>query len=212
MRILLIDPHDMFREAIRLMLEREPEWKVVGQVGEGSLGLEMAERLEPDLVVMECVLPRLSGIEVARQLGETQPRTPILMLSGNDRPGLVRAGLLAGVKGWITKRSSADELTKGIEIVAAGGTYLSPDVMPSVVGALAGQSGADENGFASLSSRERQSLQLIGEGYSSKEMAELMFVSVRTVESYRARLMDKLGIHKVAQLVRYAIREGLVEP
>jgi DNA-binding NarL/FixJ family response regulator len=210
LKIFLADPQVVFRDALRALFEKEPDWVVSGEAGDGMLCLEMARRLRPDVVVLDARLPRMSGIDVVRGLQEAGAEIPCLILTAEDRCRLVQLGLEAGARGWVTKQSSSHELLKGIGVVADGGTYLSLDIVPCVVSALTGE--AETSSLTALSNRERQSLQLLAEGLSSKEIAEVMMVSVRTVESYRARLMEKLGLHKASQLVRYAIREGLVEP
>ncbi len=209
MEVVIADPEVIFREALRLLIEKEPEWTVVGETGDGATCLDLARKLEPDVVILEVRMPRLSGAEVACTLRDEGTPTRCLILSTETRSSMVRLGLESGVCGWVSKQSSSDDLLKGLAVVAADGTYLSADVMPTIVGALTGKDG--RTGLEQLSSRERQSLQLLAEGLSSKEIAQLMAVSVRTVESYRARLMEKLGLHKSAQLVRFAVREGLVE-
>jgi DNA-binding NarL/FixJ family response regulator len=209
MKILLADPQIIFRDALRVMLEKEPDWVVAGDAGDGALCLATARRMRPDLVVLDARLPRMSGIDVVNALHSEASETRCLFLTSEDRCGFVRLGLEAGARGWVTKQSSSGELLKGIGVVLDGGTYLSLDVLPCVVSALTGE--AETSSLAVLSNRERHSLQLLAEGLSSKEIAEVMSVSVRTVESYRARLMDKLDLHKSSQLVRFAIREGLVE-
>jgi len=182
---------------------------VGGEASDGATCLEVALHLRPDLVILDARLPRMSGIDVARALADEASEIPCLILSAETRCRFVRLGLEAGARGWVTKQSSSSELLKGIGVVVNGGTYLSVDVLPCLVSALTGDS--ETSSLAALSNRERHSLQLLAEGLSNKEMAEVMSVSVRTVESYRARLMDKLDLHKTAQLVRFAIREGLVE-
>lgn len=209
MEILLADPQVIFRDALRVLIENEPGWHVVGEASDGSVCLEMARRLRPELLILDARLEQISGLDVARTLRDEGIETHCLILSAETRCSVVKLGLEAGVRGWVTKQSPSAELLNCIGVVASGGSYLSLDIMPSIVGALTGAT--RPSALSDLSNRERQSLQLLAEGLSSKEIANVMAVSVRTVESYRARLMEKLGLHKSAQLVRFAIREGLVE-
>lgn len=210
MKILLADSHVLFRDTLRALFEREPDWLVAGEAGDGEECLSMVRKLRPDVLVLEVRLPRMFGLDVVRIMREERMPTPSLIVTSETRCHLVRLGLEAGARGWVTKQSSSSELLKGMSVVAGGGTYLSVDIQPCVVSALTGESKASS--LSALSSRERQSLQLLAEGLSSKEIAEVMGISARTAESHRARVMEKLGLRKASHLVRYAIREGLVEP
>jgi DNA-binding NarL/FixJ family response regulator len=209
--ILLVEPSPIVREGLRLLLEGRAGFVVVGEAGDGRRAVEMAERLSPDVVVTELMLPRLSGLEVARQILKGASDSRVLVLSGRDTRSGVEEALRIGVTGFVLKSASPKELIEGIEVVHAGDSFLSPTVTHYVVDAIAHPGGAAPGSLSRLTSREREVLQLIAEGYSSKEVAGLMQVSLKTVESHRSSLMSKLGIHKVASLVRFAIREGLLE-
>ncbi len=210
-KIVLAENQTIVREGLRLLLSQHADWTVVGEASDGGSAVEMALRLQPDILVTEAFLPGLSGLEVTAELAREDPEIKTLVLSSRRGHELVRTALESGARGYVTKFSSPKDLVKAVELVLEGGNYLSPDVLPVVVGALTGRGAGSKGGVEGLTHRERQILQLIAEGLSSKEIAESVRISPRTIESYRAALMQKLGIHKVAGLVRFAIREGLVE-
>ncbi len=210
-RIVLAEPQAIVREGLRLILGQHSEWDIVGEAENGQSAVEMARRLRPDVLVTEAFLPGLSGLEATAELAREAPSVRVLILSARRGGQLVQSALKSGARGYVTKSSSPKELIKAVELLLEGGNYLSPDIMPHVVDALTGRGATCESGLSALTHRERQILQLIAEGMSSKEIADSVSVSPRTVESYRAALMQKLGIRKVSALVRFAIREGLVD-
>jgi DNA-binding NarL/FixJ family response regulator len=211
-RILLVDPHAIVREGLRLLIESRAGLVVVGEAADGQKAVEIASRLRPDIVVTELLLPRLSGLEAARHILKADSRTGVLILSVRDSRTAVEEALRAGVSGYVLKSSSPKELIEAIEVVRDGESFLSPTVTHHLVDAVAHPTDGVHSSLSQLTHREREVLQLIAEGNSSKEVATLMGVSLKTVESHRSSLMTKLGIHKVASLVRFAIREGLIEP
>lgn len=210
-RILLVDQHVVFREAIRSLVDREEELSVVAEASDGRQALEIALRLQPDIVITELSTPRLSGIEVIRRLRQELPQVRLIVLSGHEGRNQVEQALRAGAVGYVCKSGSAKELMLAIDTVRNGRSYVSPVVAQHLVSALSGKGGSDP-AYEELTSREREILQLIAEGLSSKEIATELSVSTRTVESHRANVMEKLGIHKVSGLVRFAIREGFLSP
>ncbi len=200
--VLLVDDHTLVRQGFRRLLEDEPDIAVVGEAGDGEAAINLAQKLQPQVVVMDCALPGISGLAAARRILETQPNTAILMLSMHSEETWVRQSLDAGARGYLLKSAMELELPVAIRKVAAGETVLDPAVSrPST---LKGERNA------ALTPRELEILQLIVEGKSNKEIADQLHLSANTVAVHRANIMDALGIHKTAELVVYAIRNGLV--
>lgn len=210
--IVLVDGHAIFRDAVRALIDTCDDMSVVGEAGDGQQALEMANELKPDVLVTEIALPRLSGIEVARRLSRSGCRSRVVILSSHEGRSQVQQAMRSGAAGYVTKSGSAPELIQAIEAVREGRGYLSPLIAQHVVDAVAQRGPTHADRSNELTSREREVLQLVAEGLSSKEIASCLGVSTRTVESHRAKVMDKLGIHKVSGLVRFAIREGLLNP
>ena len=207
--IVLVEDHEMLRDGLRSLIEASDEFEIVGEAGDGATAVEVAERLRPDIVMMDIWLPRLSGIEATRKITQ-RGGTRVLILSQHDSWTYVEAALKAGAAGYLVKTSSGTQLLSALRAVRAGKSYLSPDIAGRVVDALVRPEQRSGSPAGALSGREREVLQLIGEGLSSKEIADSLGVSARTVEAHRANVMEKLDIHKVAGLVRFAIREGLI--
>jgi DNA-binding NarL/FixJ family response regulator len=200
--VLLVDDHTLVRQGFRRLLEDEPDIAVVGEAGDGEAAVKLAQKLQPQVVVMDCALPGISGLAAARRILETHPTTAILMLSMHSEETWVRQSLDAGARGYLLKSAMELELPVAIRKVAAGETVLDPAVSrPST---LKGERNA------ALTPRELEILQLIVEGKSNKEIADQLHLSANTVAVHRANIMDALGIHKTAELVVYAIRNGLV--
>ena len=208
LRILLADDHQILRHSLRALLEREG-LEVVGEAEDGERAVEMAQSLRPDVAVFDLSMPRLNGIEAARTLTRAEAATRIVLLTVHREEHYVRAALKAGVMGYVLKTQASADLLHAIREVADGGVYLSPGVSRTVVDAFVGNRRSNRD---ALSPREREVLRLIAEGKSTKEVASVLGISVKTADSHRTRLMEKLDIHEVAGLTRYAIREGLVEP
>lgn len=200
--VLLVDDHALVRRGFRRILEDEADIIVVGEAGDGSEAVRLAKQLKPTVVVMDCALPGMSGLLATRKILETHPEQAILMLSMHSEETLVRQALEAGALGYVLKNAVDLELPAAIRKVAAGKTVLDPQVAKR--SALKGE----RNG--GLTTRELEILQLIVDGKSNKEIADQLGLSVNTVAVHRANIMDALGIHKAAELVVYAIRNGLV--
>lgn len=211
-RILLAEDHGIVREGLRKLLEERDHLTVVGEASNGEEAVEMAARLRPDLVVMDLGLPKLSGIEATRKICGVGEPPRVLVLSMHREQDYVQEVLRAGAAGYVLKDSAASELVAAIEAVRAGDSYLSPAITQHVVDAVARPREATAEALATLTDREREVLELIAEGLSSKEIASRLGVSLKTIESHRSNLMDKLGIHKVSGLVRFAIRAGMIAP
>jgi len=202
LRVLLVDDHALVRRGFRRMLEDEPTFEVVGEASDGLEAVESAERFAPDVIVMDCALPQINGIEASRRILQKRPQTAILMLSMHSEDTLVRQALEAGAKGYVLKNAMDLDLVSAIKGVAEGKTVLDPQIERS--GNLKGERDTG------LTPRELEILQHIVAGKSNKEIASDLHLSVNTVSVHRANIMDALGIHKTAELVVYAIRNGLV--
>lgn len=200
--VLLVDDHALVRRGFRRMLEDEPSLQVVGEASDGLEAVQRAEELQPAVIVMDCALPQINGIEAARRILAKLPQTSILMLSMHAEDTLVRQALEAGARGYILKNAMDLDLVSAIKKVAEGKTVLDPQVMRS--GSLKGERDTG------LTPRELEILLHIVAGKSNKEIASELGLSVNTVSVHRANIMDALGIHKTAELVVYAIRNGLV--
>jgi DNA-binding NarL/FixJ family response regulator len=202
LRVLLVDDHALVRRGFRRMLEDEPTFQVAGEASDGLEAVELAEQLRPDVIVMDCALPQMNGIEASRRILAKLPETAILMLSMHSEDTLVKQALEAGARGYILKNAMDLDLVRAIKKVAEGQTVLDPQIARG--GALKGERDTG------LTPRELEILQHIVAGKSNKEIATELNLSVNTVSVHRANIMDALGIHKTAELVVYAIRNGLV--
>jgi DNA-binding NarL/FixJ family response regulator len=210
--IVLADDHKIVREGIRKLLESRDDFTVVGEASDGEEAVQMVLEKKPDVALMDIWMPRLSGIDATRRIGKRGLDTKVLVLSMHASRTYVEEVLRAGAAGYIVKNAAAQDLLDAIDAVRNGVSYLSPVITQQVVEAIASPAEAVPSGVAALTDREREVLQLIAEGLSSKEIAGMLGVSLKTVDSHRSNLMEKLDIHKVSGLVRFAIRTGLVEP
>lgn len=208
LKVLLADDHQIVRQGVRLLLEREG-LTVVAEASNGPDAVDLALRHRPDVAVLDFVMPRLNGLDAAREILRRQPSLGIVLLSMQTQEHQIAAALRASIRAYVPKTQAADDLVHAIREVAAGRIFLSSSLSDVIVnGYLSGTGAATDP----LAPRERQVLQLIAEGQTSKEIASELGVSVKTAESYRAHIMEKLDIHETANLVRYAIRQGLVLP
>jgi len=209
-RILLADDHAIIRQGLCSLLETQPDIEVVGAADDGRKALELARELKPDVVIMDVSMPNLNGIDAARKIVSDCPGVKIIALSMHSSRRFVSGMLKAGASGYILKECLFDELIGAIETVSRGGIYLSPRITGVVVEDYVKRlSGEDESEQALLTEREREVLQLLAEGKSTKQIAIQLHVSGKTIESNRRRIMEKLGAHSVAELTKYALREGL---
>jgi len=211
-RVLLADDHEIVRGGLRSLLEQESDMNVVADVGDGQSAIELSRELHPGVVVMDISMPGLNGTMAAKRILLESPGVKVLALSAHTDRRFVSDMLQAGATGYLPKSCAPEELAKAIREVHAGGIYLSSKIAGVVVeGFVKAAFCSDEVTEVSLSDREREVLQLIAEGKSSKEIGMVFHISVRTVDTHRQRLMDKLGIHTIAELTKFAIREGLTE-
>jgi DNA-binding NarL/FixJ family response regulator len=209
-RVLLAEDHAMVRSGIRALLE-SVNMEVVGEASDGHEALRLAGETSPDVVLLDVAMPRLNGIEAARQIMEAHPKCKIIMLSMHADEQYVYEALRAGVNGYVVKDAAFGELVTAIRTVLSGRNYLSPSLADLVttdyIRRARGQDVPSE--LDKLSNRQRQVLQLIAEGHSSAEAAKILHISVRTVEAHRFHLMEKLGLHNIAEVTKFAVRHGI---
>jgi two-component system response regulator NreC len=207
-RILLADDHAVVRQGFRAMLAQQPDIVIVGEAGNGREVMALAEKTTPDLIVMDVAMPELNGIEATRRLTAAMPMVRILALSMHKDSVYVREMLKAGAKGYLLKDSGESDLLDAVRTLARGGEYISPAVQTALMSAT--RAGATTP-LDQLTSREREVLQLIAEGKTNKEAAAVLHISAFTVDAHRGRIMEKLNVHNVNELVRFAIRNGLID-
>lgn len=212
MRILLADDHTLMRHGLRKIIEEQPDWEVVAETGEGREAVRLAVELKPDVAVLDIAMPLLNGIEATRQIARRAPPVRILILSMYSDESYIVQALRAGAHGYLLKDSADVDLIRAVTAVRQGKSFFSPVVakvmLDDYVRRLADKGITDR--FDSLSEREREIFQLIAEGRSNKEIADLINLSVSTVETHRAHIMEKLDVHNTAEIVLYAVRKGVI--
>ncbi len=212
LRVLLGDDHTLVRHGLRKILEERPDWEIVAEVGDGREAVRKCTALKPDVAVLDIAMPLLNGIDATQQIVRKVPETKVLVLSMHSDEAYVTRALQAGATGYMLKDSAGKDLLKGIASVAAGQAYFSPAIaslmLDDYVRRVAGSGVADR--YETLSEREREIFQLIAEARTNKEVAELLEISPATVETHRARILQKLDIHNTAELVLYAVRRGVI--
>jgi DNA-binding NarL/FixJ family response regulator len=206
--VLLADDHQIVRDGMKAFLEREG-YQVNAEAANGREAVRLAAELQPDVAILDIGMPILNGLDAATEILSNAPHTKTILLTMHDEKSYVVEGLRIGVKGFVTKTHAAEELVQAIRLALENKTYLSPELSQIVFEAFRSKG---EHLDDPLTSRERQVLQLIAEGKTTKETARLLNISAKTAETHRARIMEKLNIHEIAGLVRYAIRRGLIEP
>jgi DNA-binding NarL/FixJ family response regulator len=211
-RVLLADDHRLMRAGLRLVIEQHPEFTVVGEADDGRQAVAMSEALKPEIIVMDIGMPSLNGIEAARQITGERPETAIIMLSMHADEGYVLRALKAGARAYLLKDSAEEDLTRAIEAVRDGKSFFSPAVSKVLLQDYMRklQRAGAEDSYDLLSGREREVLQLVAEGKSSKEIAGLLNLSTYTVETHRSNLMQKLNLKGIPELILYAVRKGLI--
>ncbi|MDE3051173.1 MAG: response regulator transcription factor [Nitrospirota bacterium] len=211
-RVLLADDHALVRQGIRSLLEKLDDVEVVGEVGDGRKALELSKTLQPDIVFMDITMPGLNGLEAVIRMKKECPATRVIMLSMHAGEEYFQQALESGAAGYLLKDADRMELELAIRTVMRGDTYLTPTVAKYAVEAYRQRKEGDQGPLASLSSRQKEILQLIAEGYANKEIAQRLDLSPRTVETHRAELMERLNIRDVPGLVKLALRAGLIKP
>jgi len=211
--IVLADDHPVVRQGLRVLLEAEPDFAIVGEVADGLEVAPLVERLKPNVLVLDLMLPGLNGLEVTRQVHQRTPQTRVIILSMYGNEAYVLEALRNGAAGYVLKAASGAELVRGVREVIAGRRYLSPPLSDSAVEAYVERAKtAPLDAYETLTTREREVLHLAAEGRSNTEVAARLGISARTAETHRANLMRKLGLHSQTELVRYALRRGILPP
>src|SRR5580704_10986664 len=212
LRILLADDHTLLRQGLRKILQERPDWEVVAEAGDGREAVRQTLAVQPDIAILDIGMPLLNGIEATRQIVRRLPDIRVLILSMHANEAYIIQALKAGAKGYLLKDSADTDLIRGVAAVASGKSFFSPAVakvmLDDYVRHLTEKGIADR--FDSLSEREREIFQLVAEGHSNKEIAELLSVSPTTIETHRAHILQKLDVHNTAELVLYAVRRGVI--
>jgi two-component system, NarL family, response regulator NreC len=211
-RVLLADDHKLMRSGLRLLIEQQADLAVVGEAGDGREAVTLAKSLKPDVLVMDISMPNLSGIEAALQITESHPEISVVMLSMHSDEGYVLRALKAGAKGYLLKDSAEADLIRAVHAVAGGKSFFSPAVSKVLLDDYVRKlrrSGA-EDAYDLLTPREREILQLVAEGKSNKDVANLLNLSVYTIETHRSNIMEKLNLRGIPELILYAVRKGII--
>jgi DNA-binding NarL/FixJ family response regulator len=211
-RIVLADDHALFRAGMRALLQSLGDLDVVAEAGDGRAALQLVEALQPDVLLVDVGMPELNGLEVAERVSKDFPQVHVIIVSMHATAEYARRALRAGAKGYLLKGASTAELELAVRSVARGESYLSPAISKFIVADYSQQGRTAEDSIAQLTPRQREILQLIAEGQTTKQIAQKLAISTKTAETHRAQLMARLNIYDVPGLVRFAIREGLVSP
>ncbi len=213
--VLIVDDHPLFREGLKSLIARNPGFEVVGEAGSGREGLKLAKELKPDLVIMDISLPDTSGVDVTRDIRSLLSQTRVIIVSMHSKIDHITEAFRAGATGYVVKESAADRLMHGLEAISRGEYFLDSSVSHKVVEELIDfpikEAKITDTAYGTLSSREQQVMRLLAEGLSTKEIAEKLFISPKTVENHRSNIMHKLGLHSIIELVRYATKLGLID-
>lgn len=209
-RLLLVEDHEVVRQGLRALLAAEPDFRIVGEAGDGLGAAELVSQLRPDVLVLDLMLPGLSGLEVVREARQRSPETRVVILSMHTNEAYVLSALQAGALAYVLKKAGASELLAAIRAAWAGRRYLSPPLSEAAIQAYVEKSRATPDPYQTLTTREREVLHLMVEGLTTLEIATRLVISHRTVEMHRSRVMQKLGFDKKTDLIRYAIRRGLL--
>jgi len=210
--VFVADDHSIVREGLRRLIEAEPDLKVCGEAADGREVLDEVARVRPDIIVLDITMPKLGGLETLERLRSNDSGVKVILLSGHSDPPFIQSAISLGADGYVLKNAGAGEIVAAIRGVAQGGSYFSPEVAREIVEQLRAPKTDKEDPFSLLSGREREVLHLIADGLSAKEVAVELEISTKTVEAHRSSLMRKLGVRKATELVRYALRHGLIEP
>jgi DNA-binding NarL/FixJ family response regulator len=209
LRVLLADDHNVVRAGLRALIDAQPDMEVIGEAADGEDACRLASELAPDVAVLDVSMPRLGGAPAAERMTRERPGVRVLALTVHEDRGYLQQLLQAGASGYLLKRAAAADLIHAIRTVAGGGTFLDPHLAGKVLGGLLGRaSGGDSDPSGSLSQREEEVLRLIARGFKYREIAERLEVSLKTVETHKARALEKLGLESRADIVGYAIRRG----
>lgn len=212
-RILLADDHTILRAGLRMMLNAQPDFEVVGEAQDGRQAMQEAQKLQPDVILMDITMPDMNGIEATRQIKKLLPETKILILTMHEHDEYVFQALRAGASGYMLKEAADTDLISALRVIQNGQFYLSPTAQSVMVGDYLQRvrTGEEKDSYSSLTEREREILKLVAEGYTNNQIAERLIISPKTVDTHRTHVMDKLNLHSRAELVKYAMRRGLLE-
>jgi DNA-binding NarL/FixJ family response regulator len=210
--VLIADDHEVVRRGLHALIQEQPEWQVVAEAIDGRDAVAKVEEFKPDVAILDISMPSLNGLEATRQIAKVSPRTKILILSIHESDQLIHKLLGAGARGYILKADAGRNLVTAVKALLANRTFFTPKVEQKVMnGYLDKEPKADEEDFSPITGRQREVLQLLAEGKSSKEVADILGIAFKTAETHRSNLMRRLNCHSVAELVRYAIRNQIVE-
>lgn len=212
-RILLADDHTILRAGLKMMLNAQPDMEVIGEAQDGRQAMHEAQRLQPDVILMDITMPDMNGIEATKQIKRAQPEIKVLVLTMHEHDEYIFQALRAGASGYMLKEAADTELITAIHVVQSGQFYLSPAAQSVMVGDYLQRvrTGEEKDSYSSLTEREREILKLVAEGHTNNQIAERLVISPKTVDTHRTHIMDKLNLHSRAELVKYAMRRGLLE-
>ncbi len=207
-KVLVVDDHAMMRDGIRALLSLHDDIEIVGEASEGKEAIEKAQELIPDVIIMDIAMPGMDGLEATRRIKKRNPKTKVLVLTQHDNREYVLTAIKAGTAGYVPKRALGSELVSAIRTVHKGDSFLYPSAAAALIEDYLHQ--AEKEPYDRLTDREREILKLIAEGHSSREIATMLFISLKTVLGHRTKIMQKLDIHNRTELIKYAIHKGLV--
>ena len=210
-KVLIVDDHAMFRQGIRALLEGYEDVEIVGEATEGMEAIEKVLQLAPQVVLMDIAMPVMGGLEATRRIQKESPNTKVLVLTQYEDSEYILSLLRAGAKGYISKTATASELISAIRTVHQGESYLYPSATTTLIEEYLMRVGGEKNEYERLTDREREILQLVAEGRTNREIADRLFISIKTVLRHRTNVMEKLGFHNRTELIKYAISKGLIE-
>lgn len=212
-RILLADDHTILRAGLRMMLNAQPDMEVIGEAQDGKQAINATMHLQPDIVLMDITMPDMGGIEATRQIKRIAPEVKVLVLTMHENDEYVFQALRAGASGYILKEAADTELITALHVLRSGQFYLSPSAQSVIVGDYLQRvhTGEEKDSYNNLTEREKEILKLVAEGYTNNQIAERLVISPKTVDTHRTHVMDKLNLHSRAELVKYAMRRGLLE-